>query len=164
MKRLFLWTLTALLTLQCGLTTLAQQRTFRLTDTTFEIGAIHILPQLVYNICLRYGDTFMTDNQTTIDSLADFFKANPRLTIEIGSHTEQIGSTEYNLKLSERLSKNLKKLLVDKGIKRNKIKTKGYGEAQPIIEQHDIDKLLNENDKRDADQTNRRIELKIIGT
>jgi hypothetical protein len=155
-------TWTIILTLLLGSTVFGQQNTFDLIDTTFEIAAIYTIPPLIYNICIRYGDTFEKDNEQTLDSLTIFFKKNPDLKIEIGCHTDQRGSTEYNLKLTDKQADNIKILLVDRGVNGNQINTKGYGETKPIIEQADIDNLKTNEEKEFAYQKNRRTELKIL--
>lgn len=155
-------TLTSILALVISLTVFGQNKTFNLTDSTFEIGATYTIPNLIYNLCLRYGDTFEEDNKPTLDSLTDFLMKNENLIFEIGSHTDQRGSTEANLILSEKRAEKLKMLLIENGIKMDQLITKGYGENQPINEQADIDNLETFEEKENAYRLNRRIELRIV--
>lgn len=82
---------------------------------------------------------------------------NPTLTIELSSHTDSRGSDNYNRVLSERRAKSAVDYLVSRGIERDRMEAKGYGETQ----------LLNECDNnvpcsKDAHQKNRRTEVKVL--
>ena len=78
---------------------------------------------------------------------------NSTLTIEIGGHTDNVGSDSYNQKLSEARAKSAVGYLVRKGITSNRLKAKGYGESSPIA-----------TNETDAGRTkNRRVEMKVTG-
>jgi len=47
-------------------------------------------------------------------------------------HTDSRGSDKYNLALSERRAKSTVRWIVSKGIKKNRITGKGYGETQLV--------------------------------
>lgn len=84
-------------------------------------------------------------------------KANPRLKIEIGAHTDSKGSAEENLKLSSSRAKTVMDYMVAAGIAPNRLVCKGYGESE----------LVNHcNDERPCSEMeharNRRIEFKIL--
>lgn len=79
-------------------------------------------------------------------------ESNPFLIIEIGGHTDDTGSTKYNLDLSEQRAKSVKRALVQRGLKENRIQIKGYGMSKP----------LNTNSSAFERAENRRTELKII--
>jgi OOP family OmpA-OmpF porin len=78
---------------------------------------------------------------------------NPQLIIEISSHTDEIGSNDYNLRLSQRRAESVVNYLISKGISKDKLKAKGYGETKPIAT----------NATPEGRQKNRRTEFKIIG-
>lgn len=77
---------------------------------------------------------------------------NPNVKVEISSHTDDIGSLEYNQKLSENRSKAVTDYLISKGILSGRLISKGYGESQPI----------EKNDTEQGRQHNRRTEFKIL--
>jgi len=77
---------------------------------------------------------------------------NPNLEIEIGGHTDNIGSVAYNLELSRERAKAVTLYLVSKGIRISRIKFKGYGRSIPIAS----------NETEEGRQLNRRVEFKII--
>ncbi|WP_458627385.1 OmpA family protein [Winogradskyella sp. PC D3.3] len=58
----------------------------------------------------------------------------PQLKIHIESHTDSRGRDGYNLKLSQRRAKSTLQWLLDKGVAKNRLTAKGYGESQLINE------------------------------
>ncbi|MCD6557042.1 MAG: OmpA family protein, partial [Bacteroidales bacterium] len=66
---------------------------------------------------------------------------------------DDVGSGSYNFKLSKRRAASVKEFLFDKGIPKDKIVSKGYGESKPAFLPADTE----ENRAK-----NRRVELKVI--
>ncbi|MEZ4793368.1 MAG: OmpA family protein [Gelidibacter sp.] len=56
----------------------------------------------------------------------------PQLKIHIESHTDSRGKDSYNLKLSERRAQSTLQWLYSKGVAKNRLSAKGYGESQLI--------------------------------
>ncbi len=56
----------------------------------------------------------------------------PELIIHIESHTDSRGNDNYNMSLSERRAQATLKWLVGKGIDKNRLTAKGYGESQLV--------------------------------
>lgn len=56
----------------------------------------------------------------------------PEIIIHIESHTDSRGSDSYNESLSERRAQSTLKWLVSKGVDRNRLTAKGYGETQLV--------------------------------
>ena len=73
-----------------------------------------------------------SDSEDGINAVYDFLVLNPDKNILIEGHTDDIGSEEYNLKLSEKRAESVKKALINKGISSERIKTKGCGYSQPL--------------------------------
>ena len=69
---------------------------------------------------------------TELDRIVGIMKENPALIIEAASHTDSRGPRAYNQKLSERRAKSTVDYIVSKGISRDRITAKGYGESQLI--------------------------------
>lgn len=86
-----------------------------------------------------------------IDEVIDFMKKNPDITIEIQGHTDQTGTEEDNLKLSEDRANKVKQLLLDAGIDGDRIIAIGMGEA----------KLLSKSENENEKAKNRRVEFYI---
>ena len=74
------------------------------------------------------------------EAMAELFKLgilledNPKISIELGAHTDARGSDTYNQKLSERRAKSARNFLISLGISGDRIAYSGYGESQPINE------------------------------
>lgn len=76
----------------------------------------------------------------------------PSLKIEISGHTDNVGSAEYNQKLSESRAKAVVDFLTKSGIDAGRLTFKGYGMNAPIAK----------NDTEEGRQENRRTEFKIL--
>lgn len=76
----------------------------------------------------------------------------PSLKIEISSHTDNVGSDEYNLNLSKKRAQSVVLFLIKSGIDENRLVAKGYGETEPIAT----------NTTEEGRQMNRRTEFKIL--
>ncbi|MBI3518373.1 MAG: OmpA family protein [Bacteroidetes bacterium] len=93
-------------------------------------------------------------------TLLKILQLNPDIIIEISSHTDNKGSDEYNLKLSQKRAESVVNYLVSKGIKSERLKAKGYGETMPVAP----NKNKDGSDNPEGRAKNRRTEFKIIGT
>jgi outer membrane protein OmpA-like peptidoglycan-associated protein len=74
------------------------------------------------------------DAARILDVLIELLNKYPEMYIEIDAHTDSRASATYNLMLSDRRAKATLEYLVKNGINRNRLKSKGYGESQPLIE------------------------------
>jgi outer membrane protein OmpA-like peptidoglycan-associated protein len=105
------------------------------------------------NILFQTGKSILTSSSyTEIDRLLGIMNDNPRMKIEISGHTDNTGSLQLNLKLSEDRAKAVVMYLVQKGIDRIRLEYKGYGPQQPIAD----------NTTADGRSRNRRVEFKIL--
>lgn len=92
-----------------------------------------------------------------LNKLVEFMKDNPKVKVEVGSHTDCRASNSYNQKLSQNRANSSVDYIVSQGISRDRISGKGYGETQ----------LLNRcadgvNCSEDEHAINRRTEFKVI--
>ena len=87
-----------------------------------------------------------------LDMVVEIMMDNPDLAMEIAAHTDNIGSFEYNMNLSQRRAESIVNYLVSKGIDRIRLIGKGYGEAMPI----------ESNSTEEGRQMNRRVEFIIL--
>ncbi|HMR88402.1 MAG TPA: OmpA family protein [Saprospiraceae bacterium] len=97
------------------------------------------------------------DAAIELDRLIAFLNENPSIRIELSSHTDARGNDRYNEKLSEKRAASAVAYLVEKGIAKNRLISKGYGEY----------KLINECKNgvvcdEDLHLQNRRTEVKIL--
>ena len=72
------------------------------------------------------------DAAKALEVLVNLMKKYPTMNVEISAHTDVRGRDTYNLELSERRAAATLEYLVSKGIARNRLKSKGYGETQPL--------------------------------
>ncbi len=72
------------------------------------------------------------DAATTLNGLVDLMKKYPSMEVEVSAHTDARGNDQYNLDLSKRRAASTLEYLVSKGIERNRLKSIGYGEMQPL--------------------------------
>jgi outer membrane protein OmpA-like peptidoglycan-associated protein len=86
-----------------------------------------------------------------LDRLVTLLQQNPEKKIEIGGHTDNVGSDEANLLLSDQRAASVVGYLVKKGIAADRLTAKGYGETLPIAT----------NDTDTGRAKNRRTEFKV---
>ncbi len=87
-----------------------------------------------------------------LNRLVNVMNANPNMEILLEGHTDNTGSQNLNLELSEQRVEQVQKYLVSKGIKKSRIQLKGYGGLKPIAD----------NGREATRKLNRRVDLKII--
>ncbi|HAH25987.1 MAG TPA: hypothetical protein DCL77_19875 [Prolixibacteraceae bacterium] len=106
-----------------------------LRNVFFDTGSYELLPE----------------SKSELKRLIDFLINNKTLTIELEGHTDNVGSEEMNLNLSEMRAEAVYKYCVSKGIEESRMIFKGYGYSQPIAS----------NDTPEGRALNRRTEFKI---
>ncbi len=132
---------------------------------TIKIGKTQIsyLPKITVRINIYYEhdkSRLTSQAKNTIDSmLMPLFDLFPNAIVEIGSHTDNTGSHEYNVKLSQKRSESVVNYLIGKGISVDKLVAKGYAETMPIAPNTNPDG----SDNPEGRQKNRRTEFKIVG-
>lgn len=125
----------------------------------FELDQIIIeKPIVLENIYYDLDKWFIRpDAAKELDRLVQLMNDNPSLTIELSSHTDSRAGDQYNLILSDKRAKAAVEYVSSKGIDKNRMRWKGYGES----------KLVNhcKNDVKcteEEHQQNRRTEFKAI--
>jgi peptidoglycan-associated lipoprotein len=73
------------------------------------------------------------DAAIRLDTLVQTLVDNPKISIELSSHTDQRGKDAYNLKLSQQRAQAAVDYIVSKGIDKARITAKGYGETRPVV-------------------------------
>jgi len=95
-----------------------------------------------------------------IDSLViPFINLNSNLIIELHSHTDNKGNDDFNMKLSQKRAESIVNYLVKKGIDKNRLIAKGFGETQPIAPNQKPDG----SDNPAGRAKNRRTDMKVAG-
>jgi outer membrane protein OmpA-like peptidoglycan-associated protein len=114
-----------------------------------DIGSTIVLKNIFFDFDKA---TIRPESAGELDRLVKLLKDNPAVSIELGSHTDNVGSDDYNQKLSQNRSLAVVEYLAGKGISKSRVVAKGYGESQPI----------GTNDTEEGRQNNRRTEFKIL--
>lgn len=68
-----------------------------------------------------------------LDAVYDVLAANPRITLEVQGHTDNVGAAAHNQKLSQQRADAVKAYLVKRGIPDARLVSKGYGMTQPLV-------------------------------
>jgi peptidoglycan-associated lipoprotein len=96
------------------------------------------------------------DAEPDLQSVVDLMQKYPDMKIELSSHTDARGNDNYNEDLSQRRANSAVDWIVKKGIAKDRIVAKGYGEKQPL------NKCTNGVECTEEEhQVNRRTEFKI---
>jgi len=114
---------------------------------------------IVRNVYYEYDKSEVKpESYPALDELVRMMETYPELEIEISAHTDSKGTDKYNQKLSEARARSVVAYLVAKGVAESRLKSKGYGEAQPIAPNTNPDGT----DNPDGREQNRRTEFKVL--
>jgi outer membrane protein OmpA-like peptidoglycan-associated protein len=105
----------------------------------------------VYGVNFDFNKSVLrSDSEPVLRAVLQLFTATPSFRAEVGGHTDNIGTSDYNLKLSEARAAAVKAWLVAHSIATDRVTSRGYGDTHPLVP----------NDT-DADRfKNRRVELR----
>ena len=93
--------------------------------------------------------TIKPESTKTLDDAASVLNAAASLSVVVGGHTDNVGTPESNLKLSEDRAKAVVAALVQRGIAADRLTAKGFGQTAPIAD----------NRTEEGRAKNRRVEL-----
>ncbi|AUX24952.1 OmpA family outer membrane protein [Sorangium cellulosum] len=78
------------------------------------------------------------ESKRTLDQVALVLKAHPEVErVRIEGHTDETGTREFNIELSEQRAETVRKYLVRRGVSPGRLETEGYGPDRPIAEGDD---------------------------
>jgi len=105
------------------------------------------------NIYFDFGKSdIKKESYPELDKIVRLLFNNSGIRIEIYAHTDNVGSDDYNLKLSQARAEAVLDYLVANGIQASRLTAKGFGSTKPIAD----------NNTEQGRQKNRRVEFKII--
>jgi OOP family OmpA-OmpF porin len=105
------------------------------------------------NVHFAFDSAELTaEGKAILDKAAGLLKTHDKVVVEVAGHTDNVGSDEYNLQLSDRRAASVKSYLESQGITATRLTARGYGEAQPVAS----------NDTAEGRALNRRVELIVL--
>jgi outer membrane protein OmpA-like peptidoglycan-associated protein len=109
---------------------------------------------VVNNVVFAYNsDQIDPKSRLELDRLIDLLKQNPAMRIEVGGHTDNIGSASYNKRLSFKRARSVASYLMRVGgLDSKRIEVEGYGESKPTAP----------NNTEEGRHQNRRTEVKVL--
>lgn len=147
----------------------AEKTGFRSADTSFVTVVSLIkdfyLDQVELNKPIKLENIYYDFDKSNIradavielDKLVKIMRDNPTIWIELGSHTDSRGNDKYNQWLSQSRANSAVQYIIDRGIEKNRISAKGYGESRLLNQCANGVKCTEQ-----AHQLNRRTEFKIV--
>jgi peptidoglycan-associated lipoprotein len=121
------------------------------------------------------------ESMVSLDKLVETLNNNPKIVIELGSHTDFRSDNKYNLDLSQKRAQSCVNYLIEKGIESDRLVAKGYGEEVPkkvdkklaeryagflkegdLLTEKFIKTLSTVEEQEVCNQTNRRTEFKVL--
>lgn len=130
-----------------------------ITDTKVIEQDLYLVPVEVgqtirlNNIFFDSGKSVLKpESNSELNTVVDLLNNSPKMEIAVSGHTDNVGSAESNLKLSDDRANAVRTYLISKGISEIRITAKGYGETKPIAP----------NETSEGRQTNRRVEFTIV--
>jgi outer membrane protein OmpA-like peptidoglycan-associated protein len=116
------------------------------------------LPNDVVRVTMTNQTAFETNSadiksgfHSTMDKLADVMVRYGKTTLSVVGHTDDVGSNEYNQRLSERRAQSVAQYLEQKRVNALRLAIAGKGETQPIAS----------NGTEGGRQSNRRVEIYV---
>ncbi len=122
------------------------------------------------------------ESMVALDKLVETLNDNPKVVIELRSHTDSRGSHASNVELSTKRAQSVVNYLIEKGIEPARLRAKGYAATEPktvdaklaakhaflnegdVLTPEFIENLPTEEQQETAHQINRRTEFQVIAT
>ena len=119
-----------------------------------EVGSVLAVKNLNYDF-----EKWMIkpDSRVELDKVVAFLKANPNVKIELSSHTDSRGLAEFNMNLSKKRNQSCIDYLVSKGVKKQRVIGKWYGESMLLNKCSD-----DVNCSEEEHFANRRTEVVVV--
>ena len=131
----------------------AREDSIRAAEAAAAAEAANLRAVLLTVINFDYDKSDIRDDaRAALDAKVPVLMANPGVRIRIAGHTDERGSTEYNLALGQRRATAAKTYLTQHGVPDDRIETVSFGEERPVAQGTD----------ESAYAQNRRDEFEII--
>lgn len=91
-------------------------------------------PVQMENIFYDFGSHTLTpQSEPGLQALVKLLRDNPNITIELAAHTDMVGDSVYNERLSQRRAQSVVDYLTAHGVERDRLTPVGYGESKPVV-------------------------------
>jgi OmpA-OmpF porin, OOP family len=120
-----------------------------LTKITIEKGKVVQLKDIYFE---TDNSELLPRSFVELKKLLFLLRQNPKMTIELRGHTDSDGEDQHNIQLSAARAQSVANFLMVNSIDKKRLRTKGFGEVQPIAE----------NTTEEGKQLNRRVEFIVI--
>lgn len=116
--------------------TLEQRDSLRSTPKVVSLNEIAVGEKVtLQNIFFDFDQAGLKkESYGELSRVAKFLKSNPKVNLEMGGHTDIIGSREYNLNLSTHRAKAVYDHMIKIGVPADRLSYKGYGPDRPIAD------------------------------
>lgn len=110
-------------------------------------------PIVLKGVTFEKGKSVIRDESFAIlDEVISSLKEWPEIRIEIQGHSDSVGSDAVNMRLSKARARAVRSYFISKGISKDRLRSKGFGETQPVAD----------NETEEGRAKNRRVELHKI--
>lgn len=106
-------------------------------------------------------DQLTAEAKAILDAVVPGLAAQPKLTLEIGGHTDSRGTDAYNKALSQRRANSVKAYLAGKGVAPERLAAVGYGESKPVAD-NKLEAGRSENRRVEFQVLNKPLTVKVI--
>jgi peptidoglycan-associated lipoprotein len=132
---------------------LAREDSIRRANEALPVDSRDLMAILLAPVYFDYDDSSLRgDAARALDEKLPILLGNMSVVVRIAGHTDERGSSEYNLALGQRRAASAKRYLVERGVADRRITTISYGEERPVA--------LGEGEA--AWSQNRRAEFEIL--
>ena len=113
-------------------------------------GMVMVLPDSTFNFDFDSAD-LKARNRELLSRIAGILLASKGFGLSIFGYTDDVGTTDYNQRLSERRAEAVRKYLTEAGIDGSLVNAKGYGKTNPRVQ----------GETEQARRLNRRVEIAV---
>lgn len=139
----------------------AEEELSRLQDALSKIAETH---RTALGLVMNLGEDSLKfdfdkadlkpENRELLSRIAGILLTSSDYTISVNGHTDDVGTEEYNQKLSERRAQAVRDYLVEAGVSPDIITVRGWGKSKPLVQ----------GTSPEARAKNRRVELGIVNS
>jgi outer membrane protein OmpA-like peptidoglycan-associated protein len=111
-----------------------------------------LLVTMPYDVTFAFGSASLKPEfAPTLTEFAETLRRYPESFVDVIGHTDNVGSAEFNQRLSEQRAQTVADFLIGRGVIRERVVSYGFGLTQPIAS----------NATEEGRARNRRVEIKI---